>query len=90
MTVAEAPASLGVRHFLSEGAGAALNQGNVAGMNPAKSAAWQPLAALGVAVAGTTMPPAGCSFAVVAPATGPANPTTYWSGVYRCGDRLQT
>ena len=41
------------------------------GTNPAKSEAWQPLAELGVGVAGTTMPPAGCSFAVAEPATGP-------------------
>ena len=41
------------------------------GMNPAKSEAAQPLAELGVGVAGTTMPPAGWSFAVADPATWP-------------------
>ena len=34
------------------------------GVKPAKSAAVQPLAELGVVVAGTTMPPAGCRAAV--------------------------
>jgi len=42
--------------------------GDVAGTNPTKSEAEQPLAELGVGVAGTTIPP-GWSFALVEPAT---------------------
>src|SRR5215469_913202 len=38
-------------------------------VNPTKSDAEQPLAELGLGVAGTTMPPAGWSFALVEPAT---------------------
>ena len=40
-------------------------------MNPAKSEAEQPLAELGVGVAGTTMPPAGWRSALGEPATCP-------------------
>ena len=71
MTAAEAPAASAFATFWAKVHVPRWIRAMLPGTNPAKSEAAQPLAELGVGVAGTTMPPAGWSFALVEPATGP-------------------
>ena len=71
MTAAEAPAASALATFWANVHVPRWIRAMLPGTNPAKSEAEQPLAELGVGVAGTTMPPAGWSFALAEPATGP-------------------
>src|SRR3954471_18623406 len=71
MTAAEAPAASAFATFCANEHVPRWMRAMLPGTNPEKSAAWQPLAELGVGVAGTTMPPAGWTVAVVDPATFP-------------------
>ena len=69
MTAADAPAASAFATFWAKVQVPRWIRAISPGVNPAKSEAWQPLAELGVGVAGTTVPPAGCSFPVADPAT---------------------
>src|SRR6478672_659333 len=71
MTAADAPAASALATFSAKVQVPRWIRAMLPGVNPSKSEAAQPLAELGVGVAGTTMPPAGCNFAVAEPATGP-------------------
>ena len=68
ITAAEAPAASALATFAAKVHVPRWIKAMLPDVNPAKSEAAQPLAELGVGVAGTTMPPAGCSFALVEPA----------------------
>src|SRR5436190_19357742 len=64
MTAAEAPAAWALATFWANVHVPRWISAMLPAPNPAKSEAWQPLAELGLGVAGTMMPPAGCTFAV--------------------------
>src|SRR4029079_3980777 len=71
MTAAEAPAASAFATFGAKVQVPRWIRAMLPAVNPAKSEAAQPLAELGAGVAGTTMPPAGWSFAVTEPTTCP-------------------
>ena len=71
ITTAEAPAASAFATFWTNVHVPRCIKAMFPGPKPAKSEAEQPLAELGVGVAGTTMPPAGWSFEVVVPTTCP-------------------
>src|SRR5690348_16710867 len=71
MMAAEAPAAWALATFWAKVQVPRWIRAMVPRGNPTKSDAAQPLAELGAGVAGTTMPRAGVSLAVVEPATGP-------------------
>jgi len=71
ITTAEAPAASAFAAFVAKVQVPRWTRAMLPAVKPAKSAAEQPLAELGAGVAGTTIPPAGCTCDVVWPADCP-------------------